>query len=99
MVHIMKTITLYHLASSAWIIFIVSFSTLSTATLDHLGVHDGLHFSMEARASNLDHSLPIYKNPNASIKDRVNNLLPRMTIREKVAQLQVFLLLFSFLDS
>ena len=95
----MKAISLYHLASSAWTIFVVSFATLSAATLDHLGVRDGLHFSVEARASNLDHSLPIYKNPNASIEDRVNDLLPRMTIREKVAQLQVFFLRFLFLGS
>ncbi|CUA75114.1 hypothetical protein RSOLAG22IIIB_01757 [Rhizoctonia solani] len=30
---------------------------------------------------------PVYKDPNASIDDRVKDLLPRMTIEEKVAQL------------
>ncbi|CCO28795.1 hypothetical protein BN14_02793 [Rhizoctonia solani AG-1 IB] len=30
---------------------------------------------------------PLYKNPNASIEDRVKDLLPRMTIEEKVSQL------------
>lgn len=32
---------------------------------------------------------PLYKNPNASIEDRVNDLLPRMTVDEKVAQMYV----------
>jgi beta-glucosidase len=32
---------------------------------------------------------PLYKNPAASIEDRVNDLLPRMTVQEKVAQLFV----------
>ncbi|CAE6423351.1 unnamed protein product [Rhizoctonia solani] len=31
--------------------------------------------------------LPLYKNPNASIEDRVKDLLSRMTIEEKVSQL------------
>ncbi|KIO21728.1 glycoside hydrolase family 3 protein [Tulasnella calospora MUT 4182] len=30
---------------------------------------------------------PLYKNPKANIEDRVNDLLPRMTLEEKVAQL------------
>lgn len=51
------------------------------------GVRDGLHFSLESRATNLDGSVPIYKNPKASIDARVNDLLPRMTIDEKVAQM------------
>ncbi|KAI9457376.1 glycoside hydrolase superfamily [Boletus coccyginus] len=73
---------------SALAIFLTSLATLPTAaTVDYLGVRDGLHFSLEARGSNLDGSLPIYKNPNASIEDRVNDLLPRMTVQEKVAQL------------
>ncbi|TCD71921.1 hypothetical protein EIP91_000053 [Steccherinum ochraceum] len=45
------------------------------------------HFPLEARGTNNDGSLPTYKNPRASIEDRVNDLLPRMTIDEKVAQL------------
>lgn len=31
--------------------------------------------------------MPLYKNPKASIEDRVKDLLPRMTIEEKVAQI------------
>jgi len=74
----------------AWAILLTSLAKLSAAVaVDHLGVRDDLHFSLEARASNLDSSLPIYKNPNASIEDRVNDLLPRMTVQEKVAQLRV----------
>ncbi|KAH8103067.1 glycoside hydrolase superfamily [Cristinia sonorae] len=45
------------------------------------------HFPLEARGTNSDGSRPTYKNPHASIEDRVNDLLPRMTIEEKVAQL------------
>ncbi|KAG8943685.1 hypothetical protein FRC04_002585 [Tulasnella sp. 424] len=30
---------------------------------------------------------PLYKNPKAAIEDRINDLLPRMTLEEKVAQL------------
>ena len=52
-------------------------------------VRDDLHFPLHARASNKDGSTPVYKNPNASIEDRVNDLLPRMTLEEKVAQLYV----------
>lgn len=32
-------------------------------------------------------SVPTYKNPKAAIEDRVNDLLSRMTIEEKAAQL------------
>lgn len=46
-----------------------------------------LHFSLVARGSNKDGSQPVYKNPKASIEDRVNDLLPRMTIEEKVSQM------------
>lgn len=53
------------------------------------------HFSLEARGTNADRSLPIYKNPHAAIEDRVNDLLPRMTVEEKVAQMYVYLLLSS----
>lgn len=44
-------------------------------------------FSLASRATNIDGSVPTYKNPEASIEDRVNDLLPRMTIEEKVSQL------------
>ena len=30
---------------------------------------------------------PLYKDPNASIEARVADLLPRMTVQEKVAQM------------
>ncbi|KAF8890444.1 glycoside hydrolase superfamily [Infundibulicybe gibba] len=42
------------------------------------------HFSLESRATNIDGSLPIYKNPKASIEARVKDLLPRMTVEEKI---------------
>ncbi|KAG6815763.1 hypothetical protein H0H87_011547 [Tephrocybe sp. NHM501043] len=58
-----------------------------TAAENLLGVRDGMHFSLEARAANKDGSVPTYKNPKASIEARVNDLLPRMTVEEKVAQL------------
>ncbi|KAH7904285.1 family 3 glycoside hydrolase [Hygrophoropsis aurantiaca] len=58
-----------------------------SAGLTSLGVRDDLHFSIEARGTNLDGSLPIYKDATADIEDRINDLLPRMTVQEKVAQL------------
>jgi beta-glucosidase len=54
---------------------------------DTFGVSEGLHFSLESRGTNIDGSVPVYKNPNASIEERVNDLLPRMTIEEKVSQM------------
>lgn len=57
------------------------------ASGNELGVREGLHFSLESRATNIDGSLPIYKNPSASIEARVADLLPRMTIVEKVSQM------------
>jgi beta-glucosidase len=68
-------------------------STLLSAFSHHsnarelFGVRDDLHFSMEARQANKDGSVPVYKNPNASIEDRINDLLPRMSLEEKVSQL------------
>ncbi|CAA7268703.1 unnamed protein product [Cyclocybe aegerita] len=53
---------------------------------DTFGVATGLHFSVDARGENIDGSQPIYKNADASVTDRVNDLLPRMTVAEKVAQ-------------
>ena len=53
-----------------------------------------LHFPLEARATNKDGSLPTYKNAQASIEERVNDLLPRMTIEEKVSQMYVILILW-----
>ncbi|KAI0033860.1 glycoside hydrolase family 3 protein [Vararia minispora EC-137] len=45
------------------------------------------HFPLHARATNRDGSKPVYKDPSAAIEERVNDLLPRMTVQEKVAQL------------
>ena len=50
-------------------------------------VRGDLHFPLHARATNKDGSTPIYKNPHASIEDRVNDLLPRMSVEEKVSQM------------
>lgn len=50
---------------------------------------DALHFHLHARATNKNSSTPVYKDPDASIEDRVNDLLPRMTVDEKVAQMYV----------
>ncbi len=52
-----------------------------------LDVREDLHFPLHARATNKDGSTPIYKNPDVAIEDRVDDLLPRMTLEEKVAQL------------
>ena len=58
--------------------------SLSFVAADNLfGVRDDLHFPLHARATNTDGSRPIYKKPAASIEDRVNDLLPRMTGRRK----------------
>lgn len=47
----------------------------------------GAFADLISRATNADGSTPLYKNANASIEDRVKDLLPRMTLKEKVAQL------------
>ncbi len=65
----------------------------ATGTRNQFGVRDDLNFPLHARASNKDGSTPVYKNPDAPIEDRVNDLLPRMTLEEKVAQLYVVVLL------
>lgn len=44
-------------------------------------------FSLANRAANNDGSIPTYKNSHAAIEDRINDLLPRMTVEEKVSQL------------
>lgn len=48
-----------------------------------------LHFPLHARGSNKDGSTPKYKDAKADIESRVNDLLPRMTLDEKTAQLYV----------
>lgn len=62
------------------------------------GVRDGLHFKIESRAVNIDGSVPTYKNPKASIEARINDLLPRMSLEEKVSQLYVTPLFHSFVS-
>lgn len=37
--------------------------------------------------ASLAHSKPLYLNPNATIEDRIADLLPRMSLREKASQL------------
>ena len=54
---------------------------------EHFGVAADAHFPLRARGTNKNGSTPTYKNPNAAIEDRINDLLPRMTVEEKVAQL------------
>ena len=53
----------------------------------HIEVRGDLHFPLHARGTNKDGTLPLYKNAKASIEDRVNDLLPRMTLEEKVSQM------------
>ncbi|PCH41771.1 glycoside hydrolase family 3 protein [Wolfiporia cocos MD-104 SS10] len=60
---------------------------LTSAAANDLSPRGDLHFPLYARGTNLNGSLPIYKNPNASIEERVEDLLPRMTLQEKVTQL------------
>jgi len=58
-----------------------------SAAHDPAEARDNLHFSVEARQFNKDGSIPTYKNPKASIEARINDLLPRMTLEEKISQL------------
>lgn len=60
---------------------------VASATVNHLEVRGDLHFPLHARGTSKDGSTPVYKNPNADIEARVSDLLSRMTIEEKVAQL------------
>ncbi|KAL1683306.1 glycoside hydrolase family 3 protein [Schizophyllum commune] len=46
-----------------------------------------LGISLHSRAENADGSVPIYKDASADIEARVDDLLPRMTTKEKVSQL------------
>ncbi|KAJ3559630.1 hypothetical protein NP233_g11219 [Leucocoprinus birnbaumii] len=66
---------------------LLSCLSLSSHAWKPFEVRDDLHFSLEARQANKDGSVPVYKNPKASIEARVNDLLPRMTLQEKVSQL------------
>ncbi|PCH41789.1 hypothetical protein WOLCODRAFT_177550 [Wolfiporia cocos MD-104 SS10] len=71
---------------SAQALLTVSLSAIS-ALARNLAPRGDLHFPLHARGTNSDGSLPIYKNPSASIEERVADLLPRMTLNEKIAQL------------
>ncbi|KAF5364299.1 hypothetical protein D9756_001131 [Leucocoprinus leucothites] len=66
---------------------LLSCLSLSSVARAPFEVRDDLHFSLEARQANKDGSVPTYKNSKASIEARVNDLLPRMTLEEKVSQL------------
>lgn len=66
---------------------LLSCLSLTSLAREPFEVRDDLHFSLEARQTNKDGSLPTYKNPKASIEARINDLLPRMTLEEKVSQL------------
>ncbi len=77
------------MGSKSFSVLLALISCLPVFAENTLGVRGDLHFSLEARGANTDGSLPIYKNAQASIEDRVNDLLPRMTIEEKVAQMYV----------
>ena len=69
---------------------LLSFTAIALGTsASPFDVRDDLHFHLHARATNKDGSPPVYKNPTASIEARINDLLPRMTLEEKVAQLYV----------
>lgn len=68
------------------IILCLLFSS-SSGEDDAFGVKTGLHFAPDSRATNIDGSIPTYKNPHAPIESRVDDLLPRMSLVEKTAQL------------
>ncbi|PIL26655.1 hypothetical protein GSI_11280 [Ganoderma sinense ZZ0214-1] len=68
-------------------VLVFSLVVADTPARNRFEVRDDLHFPLHARASNKDGTTPVYKNPSASIEDRVNDLLPRMTLEEKVAQI------------
>lgn len=61
----------------------------SLAVLVSLAIYSSLaHCSVFNRHNGArDQSEPIYKDPTASVEDRVADLLPRMTVQEKAAQL------------
>jgi hypothetical protein len=46
-----------------------------------------LHFPLHARGTNKDGTKPVYKDANADVETRVEDLVTRMTFEEKVSQL------------
>ncbi|KDR71141.1 hypothetical protein GALMADRAFT_808036 [Galerina marginata CBS 339.88] len=75
------------MGSKSFAALLALISCIGAFAEDTFGVQEGLHFSVESRAANIDGSVPTYKNPKAAIDDRVNDLIPRMTVAEKVAQI------------
>ena len=55
--------------------------------LSYFGVAAALLASVNAQEVAKPGATPLYKNPKAKIEDRIADLLPRMTLEEKVAQL------------
>ena len=78
------------MVKSTWpaLLVVALFNAVSPSSASlNLEPRGDLHFPLHARGTNKDGSAPVYKNPRASIEDRVNDLLPRMTIEEKVSQM------------
>ncbi|KAF9037100.1 glycoside hydrolase family 3 protein [Panaeolus papilionaceus] len=75
------------MGSKTFLALLALVSCVPALANDTFGVAEGLHFSLEKRQDNLDGSKPVYKNPKASIEARVNDLLPRMSVAEKVSQI------------
>lgn len=64
-----------------------TFPVFAVSSIQELTPRSDLHFPLHARGTNWDGSVPVYKNANADIETRIADLLPRMTIEEKVAQM------------
>lgn len=83
---------------SRLILLLFCATTTNYALAHDLEPRGDLHFPLTSRATNKDGSIPVYKNPEAPIEDRVNDLLSRMTIEEKVSQMYVtYIKLHAFL--
>ena len=68
-----------------WLLFFSPSLALASYAFDDEFADLGI--SLHSRAENADGSVAIYKDPSADIEARVEDLLPRMTIKEKVSQL------------
>ncbi|KAL5530859.1 hypothetical protein ACEPAF_7117 [Sanghuangporus sanghuang] len=77
------------LTSTLAVFSVLQSSSLLACALPELGslAARDLPFHLYARAENKDGSIPMYKDPTANIEDRVSDLLPRMTVEEKVSQI------------
>lgn len=87
------------MGSKTFLALLALVSCVPALANDTFGVAEGLHFSLEKRQDNLDGSKPVYKNPKASIEARVNDLLPRMSVAEKVSQMYVLSIQHLFVHS